>query len=135
MGRIYALCGALGLGAVTMACTLPGQPNAPRLYAENCAACHGMSGTGDGPMAASLSPAPTDLTTLALRNGGRFPRITVMSTIDGYNRATLDRAAMPRFGDFLEGNLVPVDLGDGVLTPTPVDLLALADYVEGLQQD
>ncbi|NNK77230.1 MAG: c-type cytochrome [Litoreibacter sp.] len=117
-----------------MACTLPGQPDPGRLYSENCAACHGSSGTGDGPMAAALSPKPSDLTTLTMRNGGIFPRISVMSTIDGYNRATLERASMPRFGDFLEGNLVPVDLGDGVLTPTPVDLLALADYVESLQQ-
>lgn len=31
------------------------------LYAENCAVCHGENGEGDGPAAASLDPAPSDL--------------------------------------------------------------------------
>lgn len=31
------------------------------LYAENCASCHGPDGRGDGPGAASLLPAPSDL--------------------------------------------------------------------------
>jgi cytochrome c oxidase cbb3-type subunit 2/cytochrome c oxidase cbb3-type subunit I/II len=31
------------------------------LYAENCASCHGPRGAGDGPGAASLVPAPSDL--------------------------------------------------------------------------
>lgn len=30
------------------------------LYQQNCIACHGVSGHGDGPAAASLEPAPTD---------------------------------------------------------------------------
>ncbi len=33
-----------------------------RLYPENCAACHGAEGRGDGPMAASLKVPPADLT-------------------------------------------------------------------------
>jgi len=32
------------------------------LYADNCAMCHGASGRGDGPAAASLSVRPADLT-------------------------------------------------------------------------
>jgi len=32
------------------------------LYAANCAVCHGVSGHGDGPQAASLNPKPFDLT-------------------------------------------------------------------------
>lgn len=32
------------------------------LYAENCAACHGASGRGDGPAAAGLPTRPADLT-------------------------------------------------------------------------
>lgn len=30
------------------------------LYQQHCAACHGATGRGDGPVAASLAPAPTD---------------------------------------------------------------------------
>jgi len=32
-----------------------------QLYAANCASCHGPRGAGDGPAAASLVPAPSDL--------------------------------------------------------------------------
>jgi high-affinity iron transporter len=35
---------------------------ASALYVEQCAGCHGMNGQGDGPLAASLEPAPTDFT-------------------------------------------------------------------------
>lgn len=31
------------------------------LYATNCATCHGETGEGDGPAAASLDPSPSDL--------------------------------------------------------------------------
>lgn len=34
------------------------------LYQTNCATCHGDSGHGDGPVAASLNPRPRDLVTL-----------------------------------------------------------------------
>jgi len=32
-----------------------------RLYAANCAVCHGDTGRGDGPAAAGLNPRPPDL--------------------------------------------------------------------------
>jgi len=32
------------------------------VYRTNCASCHGAGGTGDGPAAAGLAPAPADLT-------------------------------------------------------------------------
>ena len=32
-----------------------------RLYATNCAACHGSHGAGDGPAAAGMSPPPANL--------------------------------------------------------------------------
>lgn len=37
-------------------------------YAEQCAACHGPSGHGDGALAAKLQPPPTDLTDLERAN-------------------------------------------------------------------
>jgi putative copper export protein/mono/diheme cytochrome c family protein len=36
------------------------------LFSENCAACHGATGSGDGPAARGLSLPPTDLTTADL---------------------------------------------------------------------
>jgi mono/diheme cytochrome c family protein len=33
------------------------------IYDANCSACHGVSGTGDGPVGAALVPPPRDFTT------------------------------------------------------------------------
>jgi len=38
----------------------PDMDRASGLYTQQCAGCHGMTGHGDGPMANTLSPAPTD---------------------------------------------------------------------------
>jgi len=54
-----------------------------QLYADNCAACHGRYGGGDGPVAGALVVAPPDLTQLAARNGGEFPVRVVAEYIDG----------------------------------------------------
>ena len=69
-------------------------------YLAKCAACHGASGKGDGPQAASLKQKPSDLTTYAKRNGGKLPAQQAWMTIDG--RQLDDRAqqnrAMPVWG-------------------------------------
>jgi mono/diheme cytochrome c family protein len=52
-----------------------------------CATCHGVSGRGDGPVGASLKARPSDLTTLARRNGGVFPRNQVLAFVEGTGRA------------------------------------------------
>jgi mono/diheme cytochrome c family protein len=43
-------------------------------FERYCAGCHGLTGHGDGPVAGSLKTPVPDLTTMALRNGGEFPR-------------------------------------------------------------
>lgn len=101
------------------------------LYASYCAACHGTSGRGDGPAAAALRPRPSDLTGLSRANGGVFPLVRVMSKIDGYKGGA---AGMPEFGPALEGPTVLVDTGDGVMTPTPEPLAALAEHLRRLQR-
>jgi mono/diheme cytochrome c family protein len=45
-----------------------------QMYNSYCAACHGKDGKGGGPAAAALKTAPTDLTTLAQKNGGKSPQ-------------------------------------------------------------
>lgn len=52
-------------------------------YLTSCASCHGVNARGDGPMKAYLTKAPSDLTTLARRNGGALPVQLVWETIDG----------------------------------------------------
>lgn len=54
-----------------------------REYESSCASCHGEKGKGDGAMREFLTKPPSDLTTLAKRNGGVFPNNRVYETIDG----------------------------------------------------
>ena len=79
------LAAFLVLGAGLAACgKSPGEPWPPtgeQLYVRHCASCHGISGKGDGPVAASLRRPPPDLTTLARQ--GRFDEANLMAIIDG----------------------------------------------------
>ena len=69
-----------------------------RVYRQNCASCHGDSGHGDGPAAATLTPPPADLAWLAA-----MP----MSQWDAYMNWTVSEGgapfgtAMPAFKDAL----------------------------------
>jgi len=42
-------------------------------FQKNCAACHGMSGKGDGPLLEFLRETPPDLTLISKRHNGVFP--------------------------------------------------------------
>lgn len=53
------------------------------LFMTYCAACHGESARGDGPVAATLTVLPPDLTRLAQRHDGEFPTADVRDIIDG----------------------------------------------------
>lgn len=54
-----------------------------RLYHQHCGSCHGMGGTGNGPVAALLDPKPADLTRIAARRDGVFPEAEMLEIIDG----------------------------------------------------
>jgi mono/diheme cytochrome c family protein len=133
--KLTAGLGTLCAAAVVLACAEVSMPEAPegaRLYAENCAQCHGPTAKGDGPWADGMSPPPSDLTQLS--EDGVFPRARVLSVIDGYDRTGLPGHEMPEFGLLLEGDTIPVDVGDGVMTPTPRPLAALLTYLESIQE-
>lgn len=123
--RVRALC-LLGLPGLVAGCIeagMPGPDEGATLFADNCTQCHGAGGTG------GIAP---DLTSLAARNGGSFPRAAALSQIDGYGRGGVAADIMPEFGSLLEGPLVPVEV-DGVMTPTPRPLAALLAYLESIQ--
>jgi len=77
----------------------------PSLYGVDnfhsyCSPCHGRDGKGNGPVASALKRRPSDLTTLAKRNHGVFPRADVRKFITNGNpdipeHGTLD---MPVWG-------------------------------------
>lgn len=102
-------------------------------YLADCAGCHGADGRGNGPNAPALAVSPPDLTQIAARNGGTFPRDQVMSTIDGLNRGAHFSPAMPEFGAGDMGDTVIVE-ENGLGVPVPSRLLALAEYLESIQQ-
>jgi mono/diheme cytochrome c family protein len=53
------------------------------MFLSYCASCHGKDAKGNGPAAASLKSLPADLTTLAKRNGGKYPLDRVTSVLRG----------------------------------------------------
>ncbi len=108
-------------------------PTGAEDFASYCAACHGISGQGNGPAAADLGRKPADLTQLSARNGGTFPGTEVMAKIWGYTGGRDGASPMPQFGPLLEGNLMPYDGGDGIKSPTPTRLVQLAEYLKTLQ--
>lgn len=135
MMKAYILLAALGVGLTVVACTPSPKYAGEQLYKENCTSCHGDSGRGEGPISDQLEAPAPDLTLIAQRNGGGFPIVDVMSTIDGYSRARIGDLVMPEFGQELQaGPLVFLDTGDGSKTPTPTRLFALAEYLRSIQR-
>ncbi len=119
---------------LTAACVAePEIPNGKAAFAQDCASCHGADAKGAGPVAQSLGVLAPDLTHLSAQNGGVFPREQVMAIIDGLNRDPHFSTAMPEFGAGDLGEAVIVETAPGVGTPTPVGLIALADYLESIQ--
>jgi mono/diheme cytochrome c family protein len=57
--------------------------SAEEMYTSYCASCHGKDMKGDGPAAPAMKTTPSDLTTLAKRNGGKFPELQVAHMIAG----------------------------------------------------
>ncbi len=108
-------------------------PDGALAFATDCAACHGPAARGDGPLAATLSQHPPDLTQLSARAGGSFPRDYVYATIDGFDRGAHFAPDMPAFGGGDLGPTIIVEGADGAATPVPARLLALADYLQTLQ--
>lgn len=121
---------ALVLGACAMQAEMPLPDEGAAIFADNCVVCHGE--TAMGGMIEMRGMVPTDLTRISARNGGEFPRAEVLSVIDGYGRMTHVGRIMPEFGRLLDGETVPVQVGD-TLTPTPRPLAALLVYLESIQ--
>jgi high-affinity iron transporter len=71
--------------------TLPDLSRAASIYRQQCAACHGLAGRGDGPSAAGLDPPPVAFTNLA-----RARERSVFSLYQVINQG-LDGTAMSSF--------------------------------------
>ncbi|MFN4129591.1 MAG: c-type cytochrome [Paracoccaceae bacterium] len=129
---IISLFAALGLGACVIASAPEPMPTGAQDFANYCAGCHGLSGKGDGELAGTLARRPANLTRLARRNGGTFPTTQVMAKIWGYTGGK-GTGVMPNFGPLLDSDTVPYDGGDGIMTPTPMRLVQIAEHLQSIQ--
>jgi mono/diheme cytochrome c family protein len=98
---VLAACGAVLLTAAAYAAE---DDTGARLYFNHCAACHGETGEGDGPVAATLHVRVPNLRTIEQRSNGTFPTDSVRAYIDGreLKSAHGDRQ-MPIWGDVFRG--------------------------------
>lgn len=103
-----------------------------RIYADNCAHCHGVGGQGDGIAAGDLPIPVPDLTGLTLAHGGVFPADLVLETVHGYP-GKFHRGSMPEFERELSGPVVEWRSPEGEIIMTPRGLLDVVTYVESLQ--
>lgn len=105
-----------------------------RSFQRACAPCHGPAGRGDGPVAPALATRPPDLTALAARHGGAFPRDLVLATITGTNRVLAHGTReMPVWSlRFDEGPDSGATAAAALWARRRAELLA--DYVEALQR-
>lgn len=133
MRKLIALGGAIVVLAACQPDWMPEPDEGARLYGDNCAVCHGPSGRGNGDLANDLDRKPTDLTQITARAGGTFPTAKVLSQIDGYTRMKNRDQIMPEYGAMLEGDTVPVQLGEDEFSPVPRPLAALVAYLESIQ--
>ena len=84
------------------------------IYRNNCAACHGVEGRGNGPVSKALKEGIPDLTTLSQRNNGVFPAVHVRTIITfgaGELLSAHGSKDMPIWGPFFHEIEFDRDLG------------------------
>lgn len=96
-------------------------------YERHCAICHGVGGTGNGPLAEELVKPPADLTGISEKNGGSFPEERVIRTIEyGGGISTHGPSNMLPWGAFF--------MIEGSAEDAAARIKALANYVKSLQK-
>jgi len=100
----------------------------PDLYRSYCASCHGLDAQGNGPAAPALIAKVPDLTTIARKNGGVFPRDRVRRIIAGDEGITAHGThEMPVWGRIFHQVEEDRDYGN-------IRLQNLAEYLQSLQR-
>ncbi len=123
--RTAAFAVAVAAGLVPASAQEPKQAIGEEIFIRYCAVCHGVDGTGNGPLADALKVVPPDLTALAKRNGGRFPTDRVAETI--LNGAAPGHGkAMIAWGRIFEK--------EGGTPSAAAHILDLTRFIESLQQ-
>jgi len=100
----------------------------PDLFQFYCAPCHGRDGRGGGPVAAVLKTPPADLTKIAERRAGTFPRADIVGFVSEGPalipaHGTID---MPVWGPIFRG----LDRSDALVK---VRIANVVTYIESIQ--
>ena len=106
-------------------------------YKDNCAACHGLDGKGDGPATDVLTTKPTNLTALASQNDGIYPFGRVYQVIDGrVSVAGHGTTDMPIWGNYFRAEALPATRHPGISAEEVVQgrILGLVYYIQTLQE-
>jgi mono/diheme cytochrome c family protein len=100
----------------------------PALYQAYCSSCHGEDAKGRGAMAPWLQVPPADLTRIAARNGGKFPRARIERIISGEEKLPSGHGTrlMPIWGPVFSQVTRDQDLGR-------VRIDNLARYLQDIQ--
>ena len=133
MGKMRVLAAILSIVAADEASAERTLAEGKALFEQHCAICHGNDARGRGTAAHSLDTKPADLTKIAARREGVWPMLEIMSIIDGYTKQFNPREQMPIIPEVTGGRKINFDTGNGIVTPAPVRLLALVEYLEAIQ--
>jgi len=99
------------------------------MFKNYCAVCHGANGTGNGPAAEALKVPPTDLTTLAAKNDGKYPAMRVSAILRGESSlAAHGTKDMPIWGNLFW------NISGGHPSEVQQRVANLNHYVESLQK-
>jgi mono/diheme cytochrome c family protein len=96
------------------------------MYRSYCASCHGADGKGNGPAASAFKMPPSDLTTLAKKNGGKYPSLQVMNSIKDGGNGGHGSKEMPVWGPILSS----VSADPGVVGQRVSNLVS---YIQSIQ--
>lgn len=98
------------------------------MFNSYCAVCHGTDAKGNGPAASAMKAAPTDLTTLAQKNGGKYPASHVAAVIRGQaSTPSHGSQDMPIWGPLFSS------IDQGRQGQVQQRIANLVNYIEGLQ--
>ena len=94
---------------------------------RHCALCHGLDGSGNGPLAAALQIAPSDLTRIAVEHNDVFPAEKIADVIrNGGGVLGHGSTAMLAWGIYFAEKRKP--------EVAKARIKALVDYIQSIQQ-
>ena len=103
-------------------------------YEISCLPCHGLDGRGKGPEAGNLHKPPSDLTTLARANNGRFPTERIAEMIDGRAFvAAHGQRDMPVWGERYRVRADATDTDSFIDRRARAQITALVAYIRSIQ--